>query len=127
MFVYFQFSSHAKVKFNINFLSLTMKLPDLKDAEAVQKFFLEEIQLGEELLAQGETTIHTLNTPHSYTRLHVLTRVRPESSDLVRNKSLDCCFYVPTYLQGDIDYTHKFHFLGSPQHVKIKVQRLLWL
>ncbi|MXQ97397.1 hypothetical protein E5288_WYG005267 [Bos mutus] len=30
------------------------KLPDLKDAEAVQKFFVEEIQLGEELLAQGE-------------------------------------------------------------------------
>lgn len=31
-----------------------LKLPDLKDAEAVQKFFLEEIQLGEELLAQGD-------------------------------------------------------------------------
>ncbi|XP_073527566.1 mitochondrial import receptor subunit TOM20 homolog isoform X1 [Phyllobates terribilis] len=31
-----------------------VKLPDLKDAEAVQKFFLEEIQLGEELLAQGD-------------------------------------------------------------------------
>ncbi|XP_070697038.1 translocase of outer mitochondrial membrane 20 [Pempheris klunzingeri] len=30
------------------------RLPDLKDAEAVQKFFLEEIQLGEELLSQGE-------------------------------------------------------------------------
>uniref|UniRef100_A0A8C2M9X2 Mitochondrial import receptor subunit TOM20 homolog n=1 Tax=Cricetulus griseus TaxID=10029 RepID=A0A8C2M9X2_CRIGR len=30
------------------------KLPDLKDAEAVQKFFLEEIQLGDELLAQGK-------------------------------------------------------------------------
>lgn len=30
------------------------KLPDLKDAEAVQKFFLEAIQLGEELLAQGD-------------------------------------------------------------------------
>ncbi|XP_070772196.1 translocase of outer mitochondrial membrane 20 [Enoplosus armatus] len=30
------------------------KLPDMKDAEAVQKFFLEEIQLGEELLSQGE-------------------------------------------------------------------------
>uniref|UniRef100_A0A2K6B743 Mitochondrial import receptor subunit TOM20 homolog n=1 Tax=Macaca nemestrina TaxID=9545 RepID=A0A2K6B743_MACNE len=29
-------------------------LPNLKDAEAVQKFFLEETQLGEELLAQGE-------------------------------------------------------------------------
>ncbi|XP_057386411.1 mitochondrial import receptor subunit TOM20 homolog isoform X3 [Balaenoptera acutorostrata] len=32
------------------------KLPDLKDAEAVQKFFLEEIQLGEELLAQAQHT-----------------------------------------------------------------------
>ncbi|XP_013861382.1 translocase of outer mitochondrial membrane 20 [Austrofundulus limnaeus] len=30
------------------------KLPDMKDPEAVQKFFLEEIQLGEELLSQGE-------------------------------------------------------------------------
>lgn len=30
-----------------------LKLPDLKDPEAVQKFFLEEIQLGEELLARG--------------------------------------------------------------------------
>ncbi|XP_040206631.1 mitochondrial import receptor subunit TOM20 homolog isoform X1 [Rana temporaria] len=30
------------------------RLPDLKDAEAVQKFFLEEIQLGEELLGQGD-------------------------------------------------------------------------
>uniref|UniRef100_A0A8C1ZU11 Translocase of outer mitochondrial membrane 20 n=1 Tax=Cyprinus carpio TaxID=7962 RepID=A0A8C1ZU11_CYPCA len=27
---------------------------DLKDAAAVQKFFLDEIQLGEELLAQGD-------------------------------------------------------------------------
>ncbi|XP_039994479.1 translocase of outer mitochondrial membrane 20 isoform X2 [Xiphias gladius] len=33
---------------------LAKKLPDLKDAEAVQKFFLEEIQLGEELLSHGE-------------------------------------------------------------------------
>ncbi|XP_045075543.1 mitochondrial import receptor subunit TOM20 homolog B isoform X1 [Coregonus clupeaformis] len=31
------------------------RLPDLKDSEAVQKFFLEEIQLGEELLAQGDS------------------------------------------------------------------------
>ncbi|XP_052007409.1 mitochondrial import receptor subunit TOM20 homolog [Xyrauchen texanus] len=30
------------------------RLPDLKDAGAVQKFFLDEIQLGEELLAQGD-------------------------------------------------------------------------
>ncbi|KAI8486618.1 Mitochondrial import receptor subunit TOM20 [Branchiostoma belcheri] len=32
----------------------TTKIPDLKDTEAVQKFFLEEVQLGEELLAQGD-------------------------------------------------------------------------
>ncbi|CAH1261834.1 TOMM20 [Branchiostoma lanceolatum] len=30
------------------------KIPDLKDTEAVQKFFLEEVQLGEEQLAQGD-------------------------------------------------------------------------
>ncbi|CAN0405432.1 mitochondrial import receptor subunit TOM20 homolog [Petromyzon marinus] len=29
-------------------------LPDIKDTEAVQKFFLQEIQLGEEMLSQGE-------------------------------------------------------------------------
>lgn len=39
---------------------LTLKLPDLKDAEAVQKFFLEEIQLGEELLSQGEPRVCSL-------------------------------------------------------------------
>ncbi|KAG9344255.1 hypothetical protein JZ751_010924 [Albula glossodonta] len=38
----------------ISGLASWFPLPDLKDAEAVQKFFLEEIQLGEELLAQGE-------------------------------------------------------------------------
>lgn len=30
------------------------KLPDLKDYEAVQKFFIHEVQMGEELLAQGD-------------------------------------------------------------------------
>ena len=30
------------------------KLPDLKDQEAVQRFFLQEVQLGEELLGQGD-------------------------------------------------------------------------
>uniref|UniRef100_A0A3Q0REE9 Uncharacterized protein n=1 Tax=Amphilophus citrinellus TaxID=61819 RepID=A0A3Q0REE9_AMPCI len=34
--------------------SALTKLPNLNDEEAVQKFFLEEIQLAEELLAQGE-------------------------------------------------------------------------
>ncbi|XP_078000699.1 mitochondrial import receptor subunit TOM20 homolog [Glandiceps talaboti] len=29
-------------------------LPDFKDTEAVQKFFLEQVQLGEELLAEGD-------------------------------------------------------------------------
>ncbi|KAK1791348.1 hypothetical protein P4O66_013364 [Electrophorus voltai] len=30
------------------------RIPDLKDPGAVQQFFLDEIQLGEELLAQGD-------------------------------------------------------------------------
>lgn len=30
------------------------QLPDLKDTEAMQKFFLQQVQLGEELLATGE-------------------------------------------------------------------------
>ena len=29
-------------------------LPDLKDQDAVQRFFLQEVQLGEELLSQGD-------------------------------------------------------------------------
>lgn len=29
------------------------QIPDLKDTEAMQRFFLQEVQLGEELLAQG--------------------------------------------------------------------------
>lgn len=35
-------------------LSGTSRFPDLKDHEAVQRFFLQEVQLGEELLAQGD-------------------------------------------------------------------------
>ncbi|XP_072755028.1 mitochondrial import receptor subunit TOM20 homolog [Anoplolepis gracilipes] len=30
------------------------KMPDLRDHELVQRFFLQEVQLGEELLASGE-------------------------------------------------------------------------
>jgi import receptor subunit TOM20 len=41
------------VLLSISTYCISKQLPDLKDAEAVQKFFLEEIQLGEELLAQG--------------------------------------------------------------------------
>jgi import receptor subunit TOM20 len=32
----------------------SVQMPDLKDAEAMQRFFLQEVQLGEELLAQGD-------------------------------------------------------------------------
>lgn len=31
-----------------------VQVPDLKDAEAMQRFFLQEVQLGEELLAAGD-------------------------------------------------------------------------
>ncbi|XP_018012939.1 mitochondrial import receptor subunit TOM20 homolog [Hyalella azteca] len=34
--------------------SANIKWPDLKDQEAVQKFFLTQVQLGEELLSTGE-------------------------------------------------------------------------
>ncbi|XP_054711431.1 mitochondrial import receptor subunit TOM20 homolog [Uloborus diversus] len=30
------------------------KLPNLKDYDSVQKFFIQEVQLGEELLSQGD-------------------------------------------------------------------------
>lgn len=30
------------------------RLPDVKDYEAVQKFFIQEVQIGEELLGQGD-------------------------------------------------------------------------
>jgi len=53
-----------------------LQLPDLKDAEAVQKFFLEEIQLGEELLAQGNASSHR----H---RLHLQFDCRPRAFSLV--------------------------------------------
>jgi import receptor subunit TOM20 len=32
----------------------SFQVPDLKDTEAVQRFFLQEVQLGEELLASGD-------------------------------------------------------------------------
>lgn len=32
---------------------LTVKLPNLQDSEAVQKFFVDEIQLGEECISRG--------------------------------------------------------------------------
>ena len=31
-----------------------LNLPDFQDQEAVQRFFLQEVQLGEELLGQGD-------------------------------------------------------------------------
>jgi import receptor subunit TOM20 len=34
--------------------SSSFQIPDLKDTEAVQRFFLQEVQLGEELLATGD-------------------------------------------------------------------------
>ena len=32
----------------------TTQIPDMRDAEAMQRFFLQEVQLGEELLAAGD-------------------------------------------------------------------------
>lgn len=38
-----------------HFAASSPQLPDLKDPEAVQRFFLQEIQLGEEHLAAGRS------------------------------------------------------------------------
>lgn len=55
-----------------------LQLPDLKDAEAVQKFFLEEIQLGEELLAQGNTCTHQ-HLFHSQSKCQAVKHEQPLS------------------------------------------------
>lgn len=34
--------------------AIRSQIPSLKDSDAIQKFFLQQIQLGEELLSQGE-------------------------------------------------------------------------
>lgn len=47
--------THTQLRSSSSLL-FVLQLPDLKDAEAVQKFFLEEIQQGEELLAQGNVS-----------------------------------------------------------------------
>ena len=39
-------------------MTLPFQLPDLKDTEAMQRFFLQEVQLGEELLATGNILPH---------------------------------------------------------------------
>lgn len=54
--------------------TLTLKIPDLKDAEAVQKFFLEEIQLGEELLSQGQP--HVCSLTHGTCKLMCTMHIR---------------------------------------------------
>ncbi|XP_065347731.1 mitochondrial import receptor subunit TOM20 homolog [Cloeon dipterum] len=37
-----------------NLKNTSSKLPNMNDHEAVQKFFIQEVQLGEELLGQGD-------------------------------------------------------------------------
>lgn len=36
--------------------ALESQIPHLKDNEAIQKFFLQEVQLGEEMLSKGDIT-----------------------------------------------------------------------
>lgn len=45
---------HTERKKNRQARLVGTKIPDLRTQEAVQKFFLSEVQLGEELLAQGD-------------------------------------------------------------------------
>ena len=52
------------------------QLPDFSDQEAVQRFFLQEVQMGEELLAtgdiqNGETTAGNMKSQHDKNHLGV--------------------------------------------------------
>lgn len=68
----FSFKSTMNI-FTCVFIS---QLPDLKDAEAVQKFFLDEIQQGEEYLSQGQQ--HVLPLRVHTNDVSCATRVQDE-------------------------------------------------
>merc|ERR1712076_40918 len=72
------------------------KLPDLKDQEAVQRFFLQEVQLGEEHLGQGDIengvehlslAVAVCGQPHSL--LGVLQQSLPQPVYALLIQSLD--------------------------------------
>merc|ERR1712038_119450 len=72
------------------------KLPDFSDQEAVQRFFLQEVQLGEELLAQGDVengvehlslAVAVCGQPHSL--LGVLQQTLPPQIYQLLLQSLD--------------------------------------
>lgn len=71
-------------------------LPDFSDQEAVQRFFLQEIQIGEELLAQGDVeggvehlslAVAVCGQPHSL--LGVLQQTLPPQIYALLLQSLD--------------------------------------
>lgn len=88
-----------------------LQLPDLKDAEAVQKFFLEEIQHGEELLAQG-------NPPPPPPKSH---------SRLVAVLQYKCFDASPTgdYEKGVDHLTNAIAVCGQPQQLLQVLQQTL--
>ena len=68
--------------------------PDFTDQEAVQRFFLQEVQLGEELLAQGDMeagvehlglAVAVCGQPHSL--LGVLQQTLPPQVHFLHNYS----------------------------------------
>lgn len=50
-----------------------LQIPDLKDSEAMQRFFLQEVQLGEELLAAGRLWLSHDTNEHIYTSYTTVT------------------------------------------------------
>ena len=46
------------------------QVPDLADQQAVQKFFLQEVQLGEELLASGMFLLKLVEYGHLFIHVH---------------------------------------------------------
>ncbi len=85
-----------KAKALNNQSSGNIKLPNLSDQEAVQKFFLQEVQLGEELLSQGDVengvehlsmAVAVCGQPHSL--LGVLQQTLPQQIYGLLLQSLD--------------------------------------
>lgn len=54
--MFFFFPSGRKAAKEAEAAAIRSQIPHLKDNEALQKFFLQEVQLGEEMLSTGDIT-----------------------------------------------------------------------
>ncbi len=96
-----------------------LQIPDLRDAEAMQKFFLQEIQLGEELLGTGESN-NLVSARHSTaTDCKLLTLLE----NMILSCRLLCCFAHCVHMgyMSAVDKTKYIKYFVNKLHVY-----LLW-